>query len=166
MDEEKHCPLMGINTTYAIQNTNFTALHINRYLRNNRTHTSMVYVFCGKFSDGKYCPNFYLADLTYPVESTSYVTQNFTLSQFLIIKEPLLRQNYIFVSKAFYGRDIALISILWVDHQNLGLVEGPLLVQSQPYITTGILPIDVLQCRVSFSLNLSYLECAAAAALS
>ena len=65
MDEEKQCLLMGINTTHAIQSTKPETLADNRYHRNKRTPTSMVYVFCGKFSDGdgEYCPNFYLVDL-------------------------------------------------------------------------------------------------------
>lgn len=63
MVEEKVCLLMGINTTNAITYTKSTTLHQNRYLRNERTPTSMVYVFCGEFNDDTYCPNFYLADL-------------------------------------------------------------------------------------------------------
>ena len=65
MDEEEQCLLMGINTTHAIQSTKSVTLADNRYHCNKRTPTSMVYVFCGKFSDGdgEYCPNFYLADL-------------------------------------------------------------------------------------------------------
>ena len=63
MKKETECLLMGINTTKAIQSTKPATLADNRYHCNTRTPTSMVYVFCGKFTDGQYCRNFYLADL-------------------------------------------------------------------------------------------------------
>lgn len=64
MDLEEKCLLMGINTTYAIQATNPITLADNRYHLNRRTPTSMVHVYCGQFTSGKNCPNFYLPTLS------------------------------------------------------------------------------------------------------